>query len=116
MVPEDERETAQQQHDLACPWAKKVAEQIEGLDESVLPELADDFPEALPGGVTDEYIRNLVSELEDPKSRYENMRQSYVEMKKRLEPNSFEQFFIVSAPYLVAVALALAVFKALYQV
>jgi hypothetical protein len=104
----------QRQHDLVRPWAHEVSKQILGLNPDNLPELTTGTLVPFPADVTDPYILHIRDETYDLVETYTKLRTEALKSARKLEKTDLEVLSILASPFLVAVAIGTALFKALY--
>jgi hypothetical protein len=107
-------EEDQRQHDRVRPWAQEVTRRILALNPQELPELTLASIPEFPAGITDEIILDERNKVHSIIETYTQRRAEALDAKRRLERTSLEEVFIFVSPLLVAAAVGLTLFKALY--
>ena len=107
-------ENSQREHDAACAWAKAEAAKITVLKTDALPIYQRANVEPLPAEIEDEYIRTIYNELLESVDDYHEANEIYIHSKKLMNPSLVETLFSLLSPFLVSIAIGLALYKALY--
>jgi hypothetical protein len=105
----------QQQHNLACPWAKMVTEYFADLESKELPDIKKEGLLDIPEGVTDRYIAILRNELMDVVNGYLDTRSEVIQLRETINHSDFERFMMFFSPVFVSLAIGLALFKAFHS-
>jgi hypothetical protein len=107
-------EEVQRQHDLIRPWAQDVSSRILSISSQELPDLTLETIPPFPSNISDPFILEIRDELYEIVRKYEKLRTEAFDAMRQLERTALEQTFILASPPLVAVAVGLTLFKALY--
>ena len=104
----------QKQHNIACPWAQSVAADLGRLEAEKLPVVDINIVPPLPDGVTDRYLVQLRETLCAQITQYSRAQAAAQSIAGKLQRSDIENMFIFLGPYLVSLAIGLALFKSLY--
>jgi hypothetical protein len=98
----------------ATEWATTVSDKLSTIPPQGLPEIKPDIVPPLPESAHHHYNEYLRTQVVNLIVHYDEERQRILRMKKHIETmGEIETILIIIAPYLISVAIALAVFKAL---
>lgn len=102
-----------EQYEAVRPWFEAVSRIALERDDDPAP-VGFENP-VYPENITDPEILALHSEISDAISRYEEALAEYNNTKKQLSRGALEEVVLWFSPFLLSVAIALSLFKALYQ-
>jgi len=96
------------------PWFERLAE-LATSDDGAEPESILSQNLSFPTQISDREIQDLYSELDSLVNSHEQALTEYRHHQKNLGPSLIDELVIFAMPYLISVAVSLALFKAIYQ-
>jgi len=104
----------QRQHDLVRPWAQEHSTRIATICSQELPELTLKSIAPFPEGITNPDILHVRDIAYETIQKYERLRADVLEIERQLKPTATDEILVVAGPFLVAAAIGLTLFKAIY--